>query len=231
MLYSILLILALKHATSIDFGDFPSDEWEDVTSALSVFNSDGDPKYKGIDQQCNACTFLGQQILNGWIKYGSKLKKWKLKKKIKKATRAVEKSCKRYNKMQICLTDKGFDDFNVLMQTGIISNVNMDGSFATHLKQLCAVSVPRLLDYGLPLQMADVDRIYDFNLQLELCQKIIPACGKKKKKKKDNKKDKGNKRTKGSKKKKVYEATMTENEEEIVNMLMDDVSEEDTIEL
>ena len=94
------------------------------------------------------------------------------------------------DKQQICVSETGFADFNLLMKSGSLSNVNMDGAFKIHLNALCRAAVPRLIEYGLGEQMADVKKVYDFNLQLNLCQKIMPACGKKKKKKQKEKKAK-----------------------------------------
>ena len=86
-------LLCLSTATALTFNDHASDDWNDVTSAFSVFDSD--ELYKDNSETCNACTFIGTQILNGWTKHAYKLKKWSMKKKTKKATKALTKSCVR----------------------------------------------------------------------------------------------------------------------------------------
>ena len=86
-------LLCLSTATALTFNDHASDDWNDVTSAFSVFDSDD--LYKDNSETCNACTFIGTQILNGWTKHAYKLKKWSMKKKTKKATKALTKSCVR----------------------------------------------------------------------------------------------------------------------------------------
>ena len=185
VLFQVLLLSAaclspmpVAHAKVAD--ESPSEAWDEVTTALDVFNTD--VVYKGTDRKCDACTFLGTQILNGWTKYAYKLKKWSQKKKRKKATKAVDQMCSRISKQQICLTgDKGFQDFNQLMKTGIISNINMDGKFATHLFSLCQVLQPKLLEFDLQERMSSVVKLYDYNLQLDLCQHVLHACGSKRK--------------------------------------------------
>ena len=123
------------------------------------------------------------------------------------------------------------------MKSGIISNVNMNGKFAEHLNDLCKVLVPRLIDLGVAERMAEVDKLYEYNLQLDLCQKIVPACGKKKNKKKGGDGGKGGgggerKKKKTSRKKTTTETVVVEEEEEEVSKGgEDDVDEGDTIEL
>ena len=150
-------------------------------------------------------------------------------------TKKTKTPQKRIAKQQVCLTsDKGFQDFNVLMKSGIISNVNMNGKFAEHLNELCKVLVPRLIDLGVAERMAEVDKLYDYNLQLDLCQKIVPACGQKKNKKKgggDGGKSGEPKKKKKSRKTRTTETVVEEEEEAVSKGEEDDVDEGDTIEL
>ena len=90
---ALLCLMHLSTTTAITFDDHASDDWNDVTSALSVFDSDA--LYKDHSETCNACTFIGTNILKGWTKYAYKLKKWSMEKKTKKATKALTKSCVR----------------------------------------------------------------------------------------------------------------------------------------
>jgi len=121
------------------------------------------------------------------------------------------------------------------MKSGIISNVNMNGKFAEHLNELCKVLVPRLIDLGVAERMAEVDKLYDYNLQLDLCQKIVPACGQKKNKKKKGGGDGGKsgepKKKKKSRKTRTTETVVEEEEEAVSKGEEDDVDEGDTIEL
>merc|ERR1712146_229999 len=72
-----------------------------------------------------------------------------------------------------------FEDFNVLMQRGSISNVNMASHYATELQTLCDTVPARILDF-VPEKMADVERIFDYKLEKDLCHRIVPTCGKEK---------------------------------------------------
>ena len=224
-------------STGSDTTSYVSDDWDDVNEALIPFEKDD--VYNNINQKCNACTFIGQQIMKRWTKYAYKLKKWSKKKKLTKAKAAINKACTDFSTMQICLTgDKGFQDFNVLMQSGIISNINMNGKFTKHLSALCNVLKPRLLDVGIHDKMTNVEKIYDYNLQLNICQEIIPACGKRKNgENKDGKKKRGGggkkrrekrrEKRRGKKREQVKEVQ----EDDLVNERDDDIGDDDVIEL
>ena len=170
MLLVLLLTLTTTTTTisAVELGGYPSDDWEDVTSSLSVFSNQ--EMYENNGQRapsCWACTFVTNQVLAGWTKHAYKLKKWSEEKKTKKAEKALNKACKRITKQQVCLTsDKGFQDFNVLMQSGVISGLNMDSKFGIHLS-FCKALVPRLIEHGIAERMSDVIKLFDYNLQRE----------------------------------------------------------------
>ena len=109
--YHMLLVLLLTLTTTtttisaVELGGYPSDDWEDVTSSLSVFSNQ--EMYENNGQRapsCWACTFVTNQVLAGWTKHAYKLKKWSEEKKTKKAEKALNKACKRITKQQVCLT-------------------------------------------------------------------------------------------------------------------------------
>ena len=72
-----------------------------------------------------------------------------------------------------------FEDFNLLMQSGSISNINMAGHYAIDLQALCDTVTARIIDF-VPEKMADVERIFDYKLEKDLCHRIMPTCSKKK---------------------------------------------------
>ena len=149
--------------------------WGPAVQALEVFETA--EVYQGEARSCEACTFVVTRILNKWSRYAYKLKNWSHKKKLKKATRAVKKACKGIETQQIALANGKFEDFNVLMRSGSIGNLNMNGEFGGHLKTLCEEVVKIGVD-ELPEKMANVARLFDYNLQKDLCESILPACGK-----------------------------------------------------
>lgn len=190
LLVYVLLLLVLAPGSTVQGEDGVGNEedpngdeeeetvndWEDVLDALEPFQKeDGEP--------CAACSFVVQRINNKWLRHAYKLKKWSDKKKLKKARHAVKKACKGISKMQVCRSGSGkdtkFEDFNVLMQRGSISNVNMAGHYATDLTAFCNAVISRIKDF-VPEKMAEVDRIFDYKMELDLCHRIIPVCGKKK---------------------------------------------------
>ena len=174
-----LLLLLSAAASAEDGGDGLSEtaeDWDDVLDALEPFHREE-------AELCAACTFVSDRINAKWTRHAYKLKKWSAKKKLKKARRAVKKACKGIAKSQMCKSGMGaktkFEDFNVLMQRGSISNVNMASHYATELQTLCDTVTARILDF-VPEKMADVERIFDYKLEKDLCHRIVPTCGKKK---------------------------------------------------
>ena len=257
LVLTLTLTITTTTISAVELGGYPSDEWEDVISSLSVFNNE--EMYENNEQQrtpsCWACTFVTNQILAGWTKHAYKLKKWSEEKKTKKAEKALNKACKRITKQQICLTsDKGFQDFNVLMQSGVISGLNMDSKFGLHLLSFCKALVPRLIEHGIAERMSDVIKLFDYNLQRDVCEEIVRgACPKrkskeerkrlkeeKKKEKKKKKEEEKKEEEKKEKEKKERNKSGEENREEVeeVEVLDDDsttssssMNDDDTIEL
>ena len=247
MLLVLLLTLTTTTTTisAVELGGYPSDDWEDVTSSLSVFSNQ--EMYENNGQRapsCWACTFVTNQVLAGWTKHAYKLKKWSEEKKTKKAEKALNKACKRITKQQVCLTsDKGFQDFNVLMQSGVISGLNMDSKFGIHLLSFCKALVPRLVEHGIAERMSDVIKLFDYNLQRDVCEEIVRgACPKRKSKeerkrvkeeKKKEKKKKKEEKKEEEKEKKERTSGEEMRDEEVVEVLDEDsaMNDDDTIEL
>jgi hypothetical protein len=195
--------------------------WDDVLVALEPFH-----KEKG--ELCAACSFVAGRINAKWTRHAYKLKKWSAKKKLKKARRAVKKACKGISKMQMCKSGAGsstkFEDFNVMMQSGTISNINMAGHYAVDLQRLCDSVTMRILDF-VPEKMADVARIFDYKLEKDLCHRIMPTCSKKKLK------SRGGKGAGGAKKKQDAEPEVEAEESAAEDEPQDDDVDTETIEL
>ena len=176
LILSLLILLFGAHDAAAENGDGGEtlDDWDDVSDALRPFDEH--------NAACAACTYVGNRVLAGWTKYAYKLKKWSAKKKRKKARKAVRGACGGISKLQIALggdgASKKFDEFTTFMSGGSIGNINMNGKFGLQLETLCQLVVARAGD-SLAEKMSNVDRMYDYNLQKDLCQDVVPSCGRK----------------------------------------------------